>query len=146
MGMKMVHADHGHAAAVHPEPDGHELLGVGGGQGHVQQVGHQCLAGGKHLVRLGVQVHDHAEIAAQLVGQDVQRSLEDAGQGRDRPRLVPEQVRLVPQGHEIIQHGHGSLDQGHVLAIGGGLSGAEISDETRGSHTLYKKAVGSSIS
>ena len=58
------------------------------------QVRHQRFAGRQHLVRPRHQIVDQTQVAAQLVGQDVHRRLEDAGDGRDRARLAPQPVDL----------------------------------------------------
>ena len=71
----------GHAAAVHPEADGYVFVGICARQRHVQEVRHERLARRQHFLRLMGHVHRQADVAAQLVGEDVEWSLEYAGDG-----------------------------------------------------------------
>ena len=55
-------------------PMGTFLAGSAPDRRHVQQVRRQGLAGRQHLLRLAEHVHAQAPVAAQLVGEDVERA------------------------------------------------------------------------
>src|SRR5690348_8413140 len=87
---KLPGIDKGDAAPVHPETDGYLAGGIRRGESHVAQMWHEGFTRFEHLLRLGVHVEGQAHIATQLVRQDIERRLKDAGNGRDRAALGPQ--------------------------------------------------------
>ena len=137
--LELVGRKEGHAAAVHPQPDRHVLVRIGAHQGDLQQVRRQGLAGGQHFLRLPEQVHAQALVAPQLVGQDVERRLENSGDRPHRSRLASQGRRVRPEGVEVGHHRHAALQKRHVAAGSvEGWPGGQTSADVRGSQTLNK--------
>ena len=86
--------------------------------GHVEQVGSERLAGGQYLLRLLHQVIGQPDVAAELVRDDVERSLENTGNGRDGPGLLAQAPGMRAEGGEVLQHRHAALHEREAVAIG----------------------------
>ena len=105
---------------------------VGAGERQVAQVRHQRLAACQHLFRDLLQVESQRHIAAELVGQDVERSFQHAADGRDRAALRAHALHLRAEGVEVIEHGHAALHKRQVVAVGGGPAlGAHFAADAR---------------
>ena len=119
------------------KPMGTCFAGIGGGQAHMDEMRHERFAGLEHLVRLGGHVHREADVAAQLVADDVERRFENAGDGGNRAAFVAQALDLRAERVEINHHRHRALHEREVVAIGGRRRrcGA-TSVEMRGSQTL----------
>ncbi len=76
--LELLRGQERHAPAVHPQTHGQLFVGIGGHQGDFEQVGSKGLARLFDFLRLAEQVHAQAFVAAELVGQDIQRGFEDA--------------------------------------------------------------------
>ena len=113
--VEMLEGNERHATAMHPEPDRHVLVRIGSGEREVREVRHEGFAGGQHLLRTFAQVVDQSQVAAQLVGDEVQRRAEHPGDRGDRAALGT-QPRLLhaPRGEEL-HHGHRALHQREIV-------------------------------
>ena len=120
--LKLFRADERHAAAMHPEADGHLLGGVGGRQARVNEMRHERFAGLEHFVRLRGHVHREADVAAEFVADDVEGRFENPGDGGNRSALVVQPLDLRSEGGEISHHCHRAFHEREVVAIRGGLA------------------------
>ena len=115
---KMLRVDERNTTAVHPESDRQEFLRVGARKGRVKHVGRQRLAGGEDLFWSLPQIGHQAHVAAELVGQDVHRRLEDSAQGAGHSGLGAHQFRLPAEALKVAEHGEAALDQCNLVAVG----------------------------
>ena len=109
---------------MHPETDRHLAGRVGRAQPDVHQVRHERLAGREDFSRLGRHVHRQSDVAAQLVGDNVEGRLEDSGNRGNRAALVAQALDLRTEGVEVGQHRHAALHQREVVAVGRRLADA----------------------
>jgi hypothetical protein len=104
---------------MHPETDRHALLGSAAPTAPLQQVRHQGLAGLEYLLRPFKEIHRQTQIPPQLVGDNVERGLEDPRDRRDRPAFLSQPLDLRPECGKVAHHRHAALDERQVVAVRG---------------------------
>ena len=122
------------AAAVHPDRDRRLVLRVGSGQGQVGQMWHECFASLLDFLRDFHQVESQADVAAELVAEDIERRFQNSQMAETVPHSRRMRSTCGPKAVKYSIIAIPLFTKARLLRNVTACPRSQKSDETRGSH------------